>query len=146
MISYKDYLNRILEACGALSEEEFEKEILPLFPAVKEIDWSEYYADDTDVIRYIFHYGVFPDLQSITIDDYSTKTREVWLDSYPLETIEDLDEAVSRLKDNGWTINEANYQSLKEELLPEIKQRMLDRIEELASIDQLESFIKSLEP
>lgn len=143
MINYKDYLDTILSKYDIPSEEDF-KEITSLFPKVEEVDWSEYLTDE-DIYIYIFHYGVFPDLQSISIDDYSTKTREVWLDQYPLETIEDLDEAVSRLKDNGWTINEANYQSLKEKLLPEIKQRMLDRIEELASIEQLKNFVKSLE-
>lgn len=143
MINYKDYLDTILSKYDIPSEEDF-KEITSLFPKVEEIDWSEY-LNDEDIYIYIFHYGVFPDLQSISIDDYSIKTREVWLDLYSLETVEDLNEAVSRLRDNGWTINESNYQSLRDELLPEIKQRMLDRIGELASVEQIENFVKSLE-
>ena len=142
-MNYKDYLDTILSKYDIPSEEDF-KEITSLFPKVEEIDWSEYLTDE-DIYIYIFHYGVFPDLQSISIDEYSIKTREVWLDSYSLETVEDLNEAVSRLRDNGWTINEANYQSLRDELLPEIKQRMLDRIGELASVEQIENFVKSLE-
>lgn len=142
-MNYKDYLDTILSKYDIPSEEDF-KEITSLFPKVEEVDWSEYLTDE-DIYIYIFHYGVFPDLQSISIDEYSIKTREVWLDPYPLETIEDLDEAVSRLRDNGWTINEANYQSLRDELLPEIKQRMLDKIGELASVEQIENFVKSLE-
>lgn len=142
MINYKDYLDTILSKYDIPSEEDF-KEIISLFPKVEEIDWSEYLTDE-DIYIYIFHYGVFPDLQSISIDNYSIKTREVWLD-LSLETVEDLNEAVSRLRDNGWTINEANYQSLRDELLPEIKQRMLDRIGELASVEQIENFVKSLE-
>ena len=142
-MNYKDYLDTILSKYDIPSEEDF-KEITSLFPKVEKIDWSDYLTDE-DIYIYIFHYGVFPDLQSISIDEYSIKTREVWLDLYSLETVEDLNEAVSRLRDNGWTINEANYQSLRDELLPEIKQRMLDKIGELASVEQIENFVKSLE-
>lgn len=145
MMDYKSYLERILETSEAYTEEQFNAELTSLFPKVDFIDWKDYWPNDEDVIIYIFHYGVFEGMNSVTVTDYSIDKREVWLDDYGFESFEDLNKAIKRLSENGWKLNEENLNEIKEGLIPAAKDNILSRIKEIATLDQLESFYKSLE-
>lgn len=144
-MDYKSYLDRVLETFEAYNEEQFNAELLPLFPKVQSIDWSDYWSNDENVITYIFHYGIFRDMDSVTVTDFNTDDKEVWIDGYGIETFEDLDEIIKRLNDNGWKLNEDNLNEVREDLIPEAKETILNKIKEIATLDQLESFYKSLE-
>lgn len=145
MISYNDYLNAILSHAEAYTKEDFEKLVIPLFPALndKDIDWYDFSYMDADTISYIIDYGVFRNIDNIHVDYYDCDARTVDLDLYSVESLEDLEKAKEALAENGWTIS--NMDDIQDVLLPQLKDNILDKIRDIATLEQLENFYKSLE-
>ena len=145
MISYNDYLKAILSHANAYTKEDFEKLVIPLFPALndEDIDWYDFSYIDEDTISYIIDYGVFKDIDSIHVEYYDCDTKTVELDLFSVESLEDLEKAKKALAENGWTIS--NMGEVQDILLPQLKDNILDKIKDVATLEQLENFYKSLE-
>lgn len=145
MISYNDYLNAILNHLDAYTKEDFEKLVIPLFPALddKDLDWYDFSYIDEDTISYIIDYGVFRDIDNIHVEDYDCDAKTVDLDLFSVESLEALEKAKAALAENGWSI--ANIGDVEETLRPQLVDNILDKLKEVATLEQLRNFYESLE-
>lgn len=145
--------NKILKTLYIPSESEFE-ELLTKLPPVGDnfnengFEWAPYDSLE-DLANNILINTVLDKYHYIWLDkiDLDEKTVEI----NDIEALEDLEEINKIFSDSGWTI--INYEKEKEYLENEKKearevtegQELINRIREIASIEQLREIVKDLE-